>query len=194
MDEGILGENLAEKVRKPSKERERERFHTIEELKKIWVAAGTLGYPFAQLFRLLIVLPNRREEAAAMPVEHLDLASDQTPDDAVWLLPGARTKLNNALRVPLSALVRSIIIEAIEHPDRPKDAKLVFTTTGETPVSGFTKGRRRWDQAIQEARIKRTGDQETPAMPHWVAHDLRTTFNTHGCEILEIRPMSPIAS
>ncbi|MEQ6335323.1 site-specific integrase [Sphingobium sp. AR-3-1] len=188
VDEGVLAENPAEKVRKPSKENERERFHTIGELKEIWAAAGTLGYPFAQLFRLLIVLPNRREEVAAMPVEHLDLASDRAPGDAVWLLPGARTKMNNALRVPLSRLARSIIIEAMEHPDRPKDSKLVFTTTGDTPVSGFTKGRRRLDQAIQAARIKRTGDEETPEMPHWVVHDLRTTFNTHGCEILGIPP------
>lgn len=188
VDEGVLSENPAKKVRKPSRENERERFHTIDELKEIWTAAGTLGYPFDQLFRLLIVLPNRREEVAAMPIEHLDLATDQSPDEAVWLLPSARTKMNNALRVPLSALARSIIIEAIEHPDRPKDSKFVFTTTGDTPVSGFTKGRRRLDKAIQDARIDRMEDEKAPEMPHWVVHDLRTTFNTHACEILGIPP------
>ncbi len=25
-------------------------------------------------------------------------------------------------------------------------------------------------------------------MPHWTVHDLRTTFNTHACEILNIPP------
>ncbi len=186
--EGLLSENPAEKVRKPSKENERDRFHTIDEIKEIWAAATTLGYPFDQLFRLLIVLPNRREEVTAMPIAHLDLATDETPDDAVWLLPGARTKMNNALRIPLSALARAIILEAINHPDRPKDSTFVFTTTGDTAVSGFTKGRRRLDKAIQDARIALTGDEETPEMPHWVVHDLRTTFNTHGCEILGIPP------
>jgi len=188
VEEEIIAENPAAKVRRPSKENERDRFHTLEELKEIWAAAGTLGYPFEQLFRLLIVLPNRREEVTAMPVKDLALGSDDAPDQAIWLLPADRTKMNNALRIPLSALARSLILEAINHEDRPRDSPFVFTTTGETPVSGFTKARRRLDAAIQQARVKLAGVEDAEPMPHWVVHDFRTTFNTHGCEILRVPP------
>lgn len=188
VEEGILAQSPAEKIRRPSKENERDRFHTIEELSEIWAAAGTLGYPFQQLFRLLIVLPHRREEVAAIPVADLALGDDEQPDEAIWILPGARTKMNNALRVPLSSLARTLILEAINHQDRPRESKFVFTTTGDTPVSGFTKARRRLDAAIQKARVEGSGDPEAEAMPHWVTHDLRTTFNTHGCDVLNIPP------
>lgn len=186
--EGVLNENPAENIRRPGPENERDRFHTLDELKEIWAAAGTLGYPFQQLFRLLIVLPNRRQEVAGLPVKDLTLGSDDEPDQGVWLLPGARTKKANALRVPLSRLAREIIIEALDHEDRPKDSEFLFTTTGETPVSGFTKGRRRLDAAILAARQERSEGTEAKPMPHWVVHDFRTTFNTHGCEILNIPP------
>lgn len=191
--EGIIEANPAQYIRKPARENVRDRYHTLDELKEIWVAAGTLGYPFAQLYQLLIALPNRREEVAGMPLKELDLGADATPDRGVWLLPGDRTKRGNALRIPLSPLARSVIIEAIQHEDRPKRSELVFTTTGDTPVSGFTKARRRLDAAIADARRQRAIDAgEDPdlceMMPHWTVHDLRTTFNTHACEILDVPP------
>lgn len=192
--EGILEANPAENIRKPAREKVRDRYHSLEELREIWVAAGTLGYPFEHMFRLLIVLPNRRDEIASLPVEELTLGPEDEPfDEAVWVLPASRTKRGNALRIPLSPLARQILIDAIRHPERPKDSKLVFTTTSETPVSGFTKARRRLDAAIANARRQRAIDAgEDPdlceMMPHWTVHDLRTTFNTHACEILGVPP------
>lgn len=191
--EGIIETNPAQNIRKPARENVRDRFHTLEELTEIWAAAGTLGYPFAQLYRLLIALPNRRDEVAAVPLAELDLGDDATPDQGLWLLPADRTKRGNALRIPLSPLARAIIIGAIRHPDRPKNSKLVFTTTGDTPVSGFAKAKRRLDAAIAEARMERESRagadaQVCETMPPWTIHDLRTTFNTHACEILDVPP------
>lgn len=188
--EGIVETNPAQNIRKPARENVRDRFHSLAELREIWAAAGTLGYPFAQLYRLLIVLPNRREEVAAMPLAELELADDANPGSGLWLLPSDRTKRANALRIPLSPLARSIIIEAIDHEDRPKKSKLVFTTTGDTPVSGFAKAKRRLDNAIAEARAERAAaaGQDYEPMPPWTIHDLRTTFNTHACEILDVPP------
>lgn len=188
VSEEIMEANPAGTVKKPAKENQRDRFHTLEELREIWEAAGTLGYPFGPLYRLLIVLPMRREEIAAMPVAELDLGGDDDPTQGVWTLPAARTKRANALRVPLSPLARSIIKEALADPDRPKDSPFVFSTTGETAVSGFAKGKRRLDAAIATARAKRAAatGEEPKAMPHWTIHDLRTTFNTHACERLHV--------
>lgn len=188
VDEELLAANPILKVKKPSKENTRDRYHSLAELREIWAATGKLDYPFKQLFRLLIVLPMRREENAAIPVDELELASDKFPNDGVWTLPSARTKRANALRIPLSALARSIIKEAIAHPDRPKDSQFVFSTTGETSVSGFSKAKKRLDEEIRAARVKRAAElgSEPVAMPHWTLHDLRTTFNTQACDVLGI--------
>lgn len=186
--EEIIPANPAGTVKRPAKESQRDRFHTLDELREIWEAAGTLGYPFGHFYRLLIVLPMRREEIAALPVAELDQGSDDDPTQGVWTLPAGRTKRANALRVPLSPLARSIIKEALADPDRPKDSPFVFSTTGETPVSGFAKGKRRLDKAIADARAKaaEAAGAEPQVMPHWTIHDLRTTFNTHACERLNV--------
>ncbi|WP_313807575.1 tyrosine-type recombinase/integrase [Sphingobium sp.] len=188
VDEEFVDGNVAETIRKPSAENERDRYHSLPELAEIWTATAALGYPFGPLIQLLITLPMRREEIAAMKVAELSLGDDKRPDDAEWVLPGDRTKKKNALRVPLSALSRSIIKAAIAHPDRPTDSPFVFTTTSETSVSGFSKARKRLDEAISASRKRAAleADEEAEEMPHWVLHDLRTTFNTHACDRLQI--------
>lgn len=193
VDEGVLEVNPIARMRKPSPVVERDRFHSLEELREIWAATGTLGYPFEQVFRLFIVLPMRREEIAGMPVADLALGPDEAADRGVWTLPAGRTKMANALRVPLSRLARALIKEALDHPDRPRGSKFVFSTTGDTSVSGFTKAKRRLVAEIERARAAKAADegriyQSCDAMPHWTIHDLRTTFNTHACEILGVPP------
>lgn len=188
-DEEIVAENPVESIRKPSKENERDRYHSLDEVREIWDAAGTLGYPFGQFYRLLITLPMRREEVACIPLNELSLGNDEASSEAIWTLPGDRTKNGQPFRVPLSRLARSIIVEAKDDPARPKSAYL-FSTTGETAVSGFAKAKRRLDQAIADARTKAAlsvGTDPEP-MPAWVAHDLRTTFATLACDRLGIDP------
>ena len=186
IDQEILDENPAATVKKPSKERTRDRFHTLDELLEIWDAMGALGYPFGPLFRLLIVVPMRREEVAAMPVAELELAPGGNPDEAVWTLPASRTKRGNSLRVPLSPLAITLINEALAAPERPNDSPFVFSMTGDTSVSGYAKAKRRLDKIIRERREKAATEavHEAEEMEHWTIHDLRTTFSTLACEVL----------
>lgn len=186
--------NPAGTLERPAKERSRDRHHTVDELAEIWEAAGTLGYPFGPMYRLLMVLPMRREEIAGLPVAELDLGAEP----AVWTLPASRTKNGQALRVPLSPLARSIIAEALADEARPaegvddkghaKPNPYLFSTTGYSPVSGFAKGKRRLDTAIADARAKAaeaSGGGPEP-MPDWVIHDLRTSFVTMACRTLKV--------
>ena len=183
---GLIESSPAATVKKPSKERTRDRYHTLTELIEIWNAMGELGYPFGPLYRLLTVLPMRREEIAAMPVSELDLAPGGNPDDAVWLLPAERTKRGNALRVPLSPLARKLIVEAMASPDRPARSPYVFSMTGDTSVSVYSKAKRRLEAIIQEKRelAAKADDREAVPMVHWTMHDMRTTFSTLACEVL----------
>ena len=185
VDQEIVPANPAATIKRPTKERTRDRYHTLNELIEIWVAMGDLGYPFEHLFRLLVVIPMRREELAGMPVSELDLTSGD-PELAMWTLPAARTKRANSLRVPLSPLARTLIVDAIAAPDRPKNSPFVFSMTGDTSVSGYAKAKRRLDRIIHENRIEKAEAQGVPlvAMPHWTIHDLRTTFSTLACELM----------
>lgn len=197
--EDIIAANPAGTVKKPGKENQRDRYHTVDELAEIWEAAGTLGYPFGPMYRLLMVLPMRREEIAGLPVAELDLGPDDA-SQAVWTLPANRTKNGQALRVPLSPLARSIIVEALADEERPTESvdekgrakpnPYLFSTTGYSPVSGFAKGKRRLDGAIAEARAKAAeakGGEPEP-MHDWVIHDLRTSFATMACDHLAVDP------
>jgi integrase len=152
--EELVAENPTEAIRKPSKENERDRWHDLGELREIWAAAGNLGYPFGQFIRLMIVLPNRRDEVASIRLDELELTDERFPGDSIWTLPSARTKNGQPLRVPLPPLARAILLEAISHPARPKESPFVFTTTGKTAISGFSKAKARLDELIDRSRIE----------------------------------------
>jgi integrase len=185
--EEIVSTNPAQSIPKPSSERPRDRHHSLEELQEIWRAAVELGYPFGHLVRLLMVLPMRREELAAMPIAEVDLGPEGAIE-GVWTLPAERTKRSNALRVPLAPLARGIVREAIKHEARPKKSPFVFSTTETSSVSGFAKAKRRLDRTIAAKRAKEAeaSGAEPVVMPHWTFHDLRTSFTTLACEELGV--------
>ncbi len=66
----------------------------------------------------------------------------------------------------------------------PRVGPYVFTTTGDTPVSGFSKAKARVDQRIA-SQIAVAGGQH---LPPWVLHDLRRTMITVMNENLGIQP------
>lgn len=186
--ERYITENPAKEISKPGKEKERDRYPSVTELQEIWAATGFLGYPFSYLFRLLIVLPMRRQEVTAIALSELKYGVDLDRPDAEWLLASDRTKKANALRVPLSRLARSLLSSAIADESRPQDSDLAFTTTGETPVSGYSKAKKRVDSLIREMRRYAAAEKDVQpiVMEHWTLHDLRTSFNTIACEDLLI--------
>jgi integrase len=97
---------------------------------------------------------------------------------ALWEIPGKRTKNKHTHLVPLSSQVRELV------QSLPCVGALVFTTTGETPVSGFGKAKARLDNRIDEAR-RRAGLEP---MPLWTLHDLRRTMVTVMNEKLGFAP------
>jgi integrase len=84
-------------------------------------------------------------------------------DNAMWSLPPGRTKNGLPHLVPMSQPVIEIV-EARDHI-----GEYVFTTTGVTPFSGFSRCKARVD--------RRMGDRD------WVLHDLRRTFVTRLNEL-----------
>lgn len=188
VNEDFITTNVIDKVKKPGREVPRTRCHSVEELREIWAAAGRLGYPFGPLIQLLIVIPMRREEIASLPVDELKIDWQSNSGEGKWTIPGERVKNDRALNVPLSPLATRIIRQVLDDPERPKDSRFLFTTTGATSVSGFRKAKDRLDRYIHEAREKAAlqAGQTPVEMPHWRIHDLRTSFATQAAEVLHI--------
>lgn len=162
---GLVAGNPFAAVVVDSREAPRERVLSAGELREVWQAAGGLGWPWAGYLRMLLLTLQREAETAGM--RWAELASDFS----TWEVPGARTKNGRPHLVHLAEPARAILREA----ERIEGSALVFTTTGTTPVSGFSKVKRRLDAAIIAARAKQaaeTGGQPAPLVL-WRLHDFR---------------------
>lgn len=135
----------------PTASQARERVLTDEELGRVWNAATTMGEPWGPLFRVLLLSLARREEVAGMRWSEL------SADLSVWTIPGNRMKRGQPHVVALPAAAR----EALETVTRVNGQDLVFSTTGKTPVSGFTKSKAALDKAA--------------GVSDWRLHDMRRT-------------------
>ena len=166
---------------KPTREIARDRTPTIEEVAEIWRAAETLGYPFGHIVQLLILTAARRDEVGAMQLSEPHLP--EGGDEGCWTLPSSRSKNGRALRNPLSPLARRVLERALVA--RVADGPFVFTTTGRTPVSGWSRAKIRLDAVIAQHRRQRG---ELADMPSWRVHDLRRAFATAACDVLRVDP------
>jgi len=198
LSKDIIGASPVAGIKRPGEERRGARILGDAEIREVWTAASALGYPFGHLVRLLLATGQRRGEVAGMPRSGEIEADD---DGAVWTIPAARTKNKLSHEVPLSSLAIELIENAAsvreeavrkaaadrgEAPaaaDAPEELFL-FTTTGDRPVSGFSRAKGRLDGAILDARRKaareksRLDPKKVEAMPSWEVHDLRRTMRT----------------
>lgn len=170
-------------MKPPAKIEARERALTDAELRLVWLAAEGLGWPFGPIVQLLILTGQRRDEVAGLRWPELDLPQKQ------WLLPADRSKNGEQNLVPLTPKAISILDNL---PRIKGDAQLVFTTTGETAVSGFSKIKQRLDAAmltILRREAKKAGTDaeavEAATVTAWRFHDLRRTVAS-GCQRLGI--------
>jgi integrase len=129
----------------------RERVLSGEELGRVWNAATAMAEPWGPLFRLLLLTLARREEVAGMRWSEL------SPDLSTWTIPSARMKRGQAHTVALPDAAR----DSLRDVTRITGQDLVFSTTGTTHVSGFTKAKAALDMA---AKVK-----------DWRLHDFRRT-------------------
>ena len=143
-------------VERPAKETPRSRALSDAELAAVYGAAGKLGWPYGTVVQLLCLTGQRRGEIAGMEWSEIDLARK------VWMIPAAKTKNSETHLVPLSAPVIAIL----ESLPRPVGSDLVFSTTGDTAVSGFSK----WKSRIDAMLPQMTAD--------WTLHHIRRSVVT----------------
>jgi hypothetical protein len=127
----------------------RDRLLTDDEIGAIWNAACTMPEPAGPFVRLALLALARREEVAGMRW------SEISPDLSVWTIPAQRMKRGQAHSVTLTDTAR----EALGAVTRIEGQDLVFTTTGKTPISGFSKIKTKLDKLS--------------GVTAWVLHDFR---------------------
>jgi integrase len=180
-DKRQIADNPMRDLKPPATVGKRDRALSDAELLHVWNAAGALGWPFGPIVRLLILTGQRLREVAGMTRDELDLLK------AEWLLPGARTKNGLPNLVALNDQAVDII-KAL--PAVASEKKLLFTTTGKTPVSGFSRVKARLDAMILAAMRKDAADRgdnpEAVSLQQWQFHDLRRTLAT-GCQRLGVK-------
>jgi integrase len=174
---------------------ERDRSLSKEEIGCVWRAfeheegyrRSEDGEDFQSLFgpflKLLLLTGQRPAEVAEMEWNELH---DLNGNDPLWIMPKAppppanqRTKNGLPHVIPLSPLAVNILSAVPRTSER-----YVFSTTAKTPISGFSRLKKRIDGFIAAERKR---DELSP-MPPWQLRDLRRTVSTHMNDHLGIEP------
>jgi integrase len=173
----LITETPVRRLRPTASLKPRERALRLDELWRVWEAAAKVGGLGGALVKLLILTGQRRFETSAMRWSDLSGIETNAP---IWSIPADITKNHRPHQVPLSPHAVAIIKEQptfLSAGDRAaKSANFVFTTTGTTPFSGWSKLKTQLDKAL-------AADGREP-LAGWTFHDLRrslvTGLHEHG--------------
>ena len=160
-------------VKRPVKERSRDRFLAELEIPDVWQAFDAAGPAFAGMMKILLLTGQREGEIAGLRWSEMVGLDGNDPRIE---LPADRTKNGEPHIIPLSPQA----VEIIQAQPRFKNGIHVFTSDGgKTHLKGFSKGKAKIDAALVAANID---------IPAWRIHDLRRTVATGLSEWLEIEP------
>ena len=172
----------------PSAVKKRKRVLTPDEIVAAWTASFDLAWPMGQFVRMMFATLQRRSEVAGMAWPELSELN------RVWRQEGERVKNDEDHLVPLNSGAIDLLSEMsagpvlVEAPVRKpwRRKGLVFTTTGVTPISGFSKVKAKLDlkmlpilQRLADQRADALGEErELVFLAPWRLHDIRRTGTT----------------
>src|SRR5262249_37987230 len=151
-------------IKDPAEKVSRDRVLSDDEIRWAWKAFEATGYPFGSMGKLLVLTGQRRDEVAGIVQAELNTGGK------LWTIPGGRTKNADPHDVPLSDAALAVIEAAQGAKDRvPGAPRFLFSTTGETYVSGYSRAKRIIDAEMAEIVKQETG--EAVEIPRWTMHD-----------------------
>jgi integrase len=160
----IIASSPVAGIKAPAAERSRDRTLSPDELAAVWRGTYQMPDPFGSFSRMLILTGQRRNEVAGARWEEIDLQKGE------WTIPAERAKNGKAHLVHLPPAP-----DILPGVPRVDGSPYVFTTTGSTPISGFSKAKAMLDKAS--------------GVTGWTIHDLRRTFATLATGELGIEPV-----
>jgi integrase len=168
--QGYTDYNPAVDAQRPTEESRRDRSLSLSEIVEVWQATEELGRPFGPAIRMMILTVARREEVASMRKEDVQRSKFGFLEWTVMVHKRGGVK---PFTIPLSFSAEGIFEHACQAS--PPSSPLVFTTTGSTPVSGWSRAKRRLDEIIH-SRQHRADPNASARMPAWRFNDLRRSF------------------
>jgi integrase len=172
VSEGKLAASPAQGVRPRTTETARDRTLHNAEIAAFFKACDTFDFPFRDMLKLLALSGQRLREVAEMEWNEVSL------DRREWVIAARRTKNGNAHTVHLSDPALAILTALAEQRAKIgmlQRSRFVFSTTGTTPISGFSRSKERLDAAM----AKLIGHE----IPAFTLHDLRRTATTKMAEL-----------
>lgn len=168
VERGLLTSSPCAGLKSPAPESSRDRVLSDDEIRWLWTAAEAVGFPFGTAVKTLLLTAQRREEVTGI--------SRQELHGAVWTIPAERAKNGKLHAVPLPDEVIALFEAA---PRKAGTKGLIFTTVGDAPVSGWSRGKRSLGREMLAAARKEAEqngrDPSQVSIPHWTLHDLRRT-------------------
>lgn len=174
VERDIIATSPCEGIQALASEVSRTRILTDNEIRWLWQAADKQGYPFGHLAKLLLLTGQRRSEVAGISVGEFDRAG------RTWLIPRARSKNGRENLVPLGDMAVDIL-------QSTEPVGLMLTQTGTTPISGFSRAKRRLDRLMLEIARDEVRDPSKVKIEGWTYHDLRRTAAS-GMARLKVAP------
>jgi len=164
-DEDYVEHNPADRIRKRSEDRQRERYLTDDEIRRLWRYLEKEGGQPAErmarsILQIALLTGQRRVQVSGTRLEELELESKRP----IWRIPHARAKNKSTHLVPLNPWAMKLFAAAV---DRADSHEFVFPSEQHgKPIHPDTVthefGRVRQETGIQNA----------------VVHDLRHTVGT----------------
>ena len=156
---------------------------TRDQLKRVWDGAGEMGYPFREMFRLLILTGQRRSEVAELQAGWVFERTDGAKGVRV---PSAAYKTGKEHVYPLSKQAAAIVDALPRTKGGPYLLSGIHTKSpaGKAPVSGFSKAKARLDRMIakQDEKAREKGLEVAP-LPAFTVHDIRRSVATGMIEM-----------
>jgi integrase len=146
---------------------------SLEEARLVYRVAGSLGYPFGPIYRLLLLTGCRSGEWSGCLGSFVDL------EQALLVLPAQHYKSDHLHVVPLVPQAVEILREVFAAVPRSPDKYIFSGTGGAKPVVGWPKVHARMLKEICAETGERVSNR-------WTPHDLRRTVATRLAETLGV--------
>jgi len=179
-------------IERPGEERKGKRVLSDAEIREIWAAADTLGYPYGYFVKALLLTGRRRTPVAQMRRSEIDANA------RVWNPPPSSAN-KEAPELPLFTALEELL-DSISNKEgdfvfkgralrRHGPRVTVASADDDKPINSFAAIKDKLDAAIRAARktaaAKRGGDAaKVKPMPEWdLQRDVRRTVRTRLGEL-----------
>jgi len=163
---GIDGNGLSpvNKFQRATSEEPRDRVLTEDELRRVLNRASAIPSIFGQLFPILILTGQRRQEVAGMRWSELDLDRP----DPLWVIPKERYKTKREQRIPLADATVKLLLDLRASSDGHYDHVFATGRAGDSAPVGFSK-------------VKKQLDGKS-GVTDWRTHDIRRSMRSWMAE------------